>query len=476
MFLILINKSSHFKQVVFKILLLTLVGQTVSASVKDDNFPKGVVIDTVSCRANPKYSYALYLPTSYEETRSFPVIFAFDPMANGKAEADLFKEAAEKYGYILVCSNNSKNGIGENNGLAAEFTVNDALERFRIDLKRIYTAGFSGGSRVAAMVALKTQVVAGIIGYGAGFPSKDSYTDSDIRGFDYIGLIGKRDFNYPEMLELEKKLEKSDLNVRLMVSGLRHQYPLKNSIFDAIEWMELNAIKKGLLPKNEVFIHELFLKRTDTINLLERNGDILETASNLKYLVNDFKGLVDITIFQAKLDSLLKTEEYAENIQELNATLQNEIGKIQKLYLASDQVRWQKSFQDSLYTSWMDETRYYSKLSKKVDKYKQNMAYRILGDIYMIMYEIGDEFYETKNYSAAINCYKVCVGAMPENWYANYKLACSFALNRNHKSSLKSIERLIELGTKKRKFFDSEPAFARLKDDKRFIELMNSLE
>jgi len=59
------------------------------------------------------------------------------------------KDAAERYGYIVLGSNNSRNGPWKPESEAADAMLQDAQKRFAVDLKRIYFAGFSGGARVA---------------------------------------------------------------------------------------------------------------------------------------------------------------------------------------------------------------------------------------------------------------------------------------------------------------------------------------
>ncbi len=73
---------------------------------------RGVIIDKVFCKSEPNQSYCLYLPTSYDVNKSHPVIYAFDPHGNGHIPVALMKNSAEKLGYIVVGSNNSRNGLG----------------------------------------------------------------------------------------------------------------------------------------------------------------------------------------------------------------------------------------------------------------------------------------------------------------------------------------------------------------------------
>ena len=131
----------------------------------------GKVIPKVICKKDVTHSYALYLPTGYAEGKMFPLIIAFDSHGSGSKPVELFKEQAEKYGYILVGSNVSKNGTSwEATATHYDILLADVLDRFGIDKRRIYTCGFSGGSRVASTVAITKGGIAGVIGCSAGFP------------------------------------------------------------------------------------------------------------------------------------------------------------------------------------------------------------------------------------------------------------------------------------------------------------------
>jgi poly(3-hydroxybutyrate) depolymerase len=171
----------------------------VRAGVSLDDFAKGEITTKVVCAADETQSYALFLPSGYTASRKWPVIYAFDPGARGDAPLQRFKNAAEKFGYIVVGSYNSKNGPGVDLTHIVKMLWADTHARFSIDEKRSYVAGFSGGARVAFLVdyAFKGQV-AGVIACGAGFPGSTPPPRSlDLVVFSTIGVY---DFNYPELI------------------------------------------------------------------------------------------------------------------------------------------------------------------------------------------------------------------------------------------------------------------------------------
>src|SRR5216110_2599416 len=80
-------------------------GQTTAAAI-----PPGRLVEKVVCAKVPTQSYAAYLPSSYTAARSWPILYAFDPGARGTLPVTRYQQAAEKYGWIVIGSNNSQNG------------------------------------------------------------------------------------------------------------------------------------------------------------------------------------------------------------------------------------------------------------------------------------------------------------------------------------------------------------------------------
>src|SRR3954462_14661605 len=72
--------------------------------------PQGKVMERVTCRGNERQSYALYLPSNYSADRAWPIVYCLDPGARGRVPVERFAAAAEKYGYVVAGSNNSRNG------------------------------------------------------------------------------------------------------------------------------------------------------------------------------------------------------------------------------------------------------------------------------------------------------------------------------------------------------------------------------
>src|SRR5712692_685041 len=241
--------------------------------------PRGQIVDDMKCAADSSQGYALYLPSNYSPERSWNLILAFDPRARGRTPVERYQAAAESYGYIVAGSNNSRNGSWEVSMAAIEAMSADVYARFRIDDKRIYTAGMSGGARVAMQVALGSGRIAGVIASSAGFP--DSVPRKTVP-FAVFGTAGTEDFNYLEMRLLDRSLT-TPHRVAIFEGG--HTWLSSELAAEAVEWMEIQAMKSGRRPRDAALIDKLFAKRMAQAAAQTNDKD---TALALAALSSDF--------------------------------------------------------------------------------------------------------------------------------------------------------------------------------------------
>lgn len=100
----------------FVLLALTIFSQIISAQANSagshtaHGLETGKILARVSSERHPEMSYAAYVPSNYSPTRTWPLVVNSDPGARGVIPLELQKDAAEKYGYVLVAPNDSRNG------------------------------------------------------------------------------------------------------------------------------------------------------------------------------------------------------------------------------------------------------------------------------------------------------------------------------------------------------------------------------
>lgn len=157
------------------------------------NLLPGRLTGSVVSRANPAQRYAVYLPTSFKPNTPAPVLFIMDYRGRARVAADVFRPAAEKYGWILMSSNDTSSDEAAGPSLEALKAMwTDAHDLFNVDPRRLYLAGLSGTARTATWIATEIKgTVAGVIGASAGLSPLLS-PSADLP-FAYFGTAGDAD-------------------------------------------------------------------------------------------------------------------------------------------------------------------------------------------------------------------------------------------------------------------------------------------
>jgi predicted peptidase len=148
-------------------LIQTDTSPIVTKAFQPDSFPVKKLITNVVCRHDASQSYALYIPS----TKTNAVIYFFDPHAAGALPLEKYKALADAYNFVLIGSNNSKNGNDlETTEKIWQTLFNDTRSRTALNIDRVYVCGFSGGAKAAGYLAMNHQEIKAVIAGGAGLP------------------------------------------------------------------------------------------------------------------------------------------------------------------------------------------------------------------------------------------------------------------------------------------------------------------
>jgi predicted esterase len=302
----------------FLLLLLVLGGGGLSLAIRAQTPAPGTVHASVAATADPTNSYALYLPSAYSPAKRWPLLLVFDPFARGEVSVKLFHEAAEKYGFIVVGSNNSRNFQDPSAAIRALWA--DVKERYAIDPRRVYTAGLSGGARVASSIALACKnCIAGVIANSAGLPNGATLPGPEVS--DWFLSSGTTDFNYPEQLHLKESFDARKVASRFVVFDGPHNWMPKEFAERALAWLQLRAMVKGLAPVNKEFIGKEFNRRLAEAVSAQKAGDILTATRDYREIVQDFSTLRDVKEQETTAKSLAASEEFRKAAKNEKAAL-----------------------------------------------------------------------------------------------------------------------------------------------------------
>lgn len=132
-----------------------------------DDLPHPLGKTTAEIACDGGFSYFLYFPQSLRKGKTHPVLYIMSPGGGNTGTASRYIAGAERNGWILAVSKQSKNKY-DKSGEAIEAMMDHVQSTLPIDKKRIYVTGFSGGSRMAYVTAQNRKEVTGVIACGAG--------------------------------------------------------------------------------------------------------------------------------------------------------------------------------------------------------------------------------------------------------------------------------------------------------------------
>ncbi len=454
----------------FTLLLLQLTACSPEKNHKQheqkSRFTPGKVISRVTCLQDTNVSYALFLPKSYDPAKRYPLVIAFDAHAAGKLAVELFSAQAKLLGYIVAGSNNSKNGIALDITLTQyELMRRDILQRLSIDTNRIYTAGFSGGSRVAASVAIFNGGISGVIGCSAGFPQIDRPLTTR---FSYLGVVGNADFNFSEMKALDKALEDAGFVHHLLVFDGIHAWPPSSIIPSIFTWLELDAMRRKLKPADEAYVSGIMGKYKQEIDSLHLKNRLVEEYDKCMEASQFLNGVADVGAFTRQATQLSQSAAIKKQAEEDDRLAKKET-QLQQYYaeaLNSQNEKW-----------WSGEVkRLAGSAGIDIGESEQTMYKRVLSYLSLAAYmqasgalKAGDR----ENAGRMISIYGL---VDPQNAEAPYLEAGWLAVGGNEAEALKSLAKALDLGFTDLKRIESDPAFTKIKGSPGYERIISRMK
>lgn len=458
------------------VLMLVLIDGIAQTKAKND-LPRGAVIEKVAPLDDNIQSYALYIPTNYTPEKKWAVLYAFDPSAQGKVPVEIFREAAEKLGFIVVGSNNSRNNLnGQELSQIVDAFWAETHARLSIDEKRTYAAGFSGGARVATSFAASCGgCVAGVIASGATFMSRFSL-DKPL-SYSIFGAVGADDFNYPEMIKNFEKLNQLESSNRLDVFDGGHQWLTKDSAFDALEWLNLQSMKSGAMKPDEKFVEELKAKQKSKAQSLLQNGDVLGAARNYETIVKDFKDISDTKDATEKLSEIRGQKTYKKALADEKNQIAEQQKAAAKIMSASANLIDLAAKAQALKNISDEIENWRQKAKETTDSSERRLARRILGQVFISTYESALQIYRPKkDYQMMIASLEVARLIRPLDARVLLEFARAYSLAGQKKNALDLLEQSVKNGFSDCAALHDKAEWSSLRDEKRFQKVSEQLK
>jgi hypothetical protein len=434
-------------------------------NIKDKKISSGELHEAVFIKNDSSQSYALYLPSYYSSDKEYPVIYFFDPHAKGKLPVSRYKSLAEKHGYILIGCNNTENGMERDKiNQVVQNMFEDSRSRFAIHSEHIYTAGFSGGARIAGNIAVETGTINGVIACGAGLGTDQQPK----RKFSFFGIAGIEDFNYTELKNLDNQLEKAGWAHFFMEFPGKHEWPPLEIMEDAFTWLDLRAMSEGSSAKNDSTINSFIQKNQKMIKNSKTAQGMYADYLVSKKIEAFTRGLSADDLFRKKLKKYEEREEVQHTLKHIS-DLEEKEDRMKKFYTENFQTRdidW-----------WEHEVK---KLDGEIktlnDKEEIFLRKRVLNFLSLVAYMNSANAVKNMDLNTAAHFIEIYKLVDPKNPYHAYLHATVFMKMKQPEKAMTFLSEAAQLGFDDYDKLKSEKEFDELNQRRDFIELLQKVK
>jgi hypothetical protein len=323
------------------------------------------------------------------------------------------------------------------------------------------------------MIAAMTGKVNTIIGAGAAF--SDRIEGLEIN-FDYYGITSYLDFNYAEMMMLEKKLDSLDVNHAFSIFDGVHDWPPPLQIEMAVLWMEITDMKQGIMAADETVVKRYELIMDSLQAAYADSGRILDQVRTLKNWRNTLAGIGNPerpdSLLQPLLNNPIVQEKiaFAEELLEQELSLRNEL----KIGLEGMIIPYLYEEQPDKY--WEDWLLRINELKADSTIEVQQMGTRtqlsIIANCWMEFYS----FMENNRTEKAGKFLHVWEIFEPESLALHWYYAKYYTETNNKKKAVQHLEVCREMGMKNYSRLQSDTTFGKLIGYKKFDELIVEMD
>lgn len=391
-----------------------------------------IKILTSSIDTSQKFS--LYLPNAYTENKKYPLIIFFDPAARGNLPVSLYSTLADKYNIILACSFNSRNFDNNSSGMALQSMYNDLVTNYAVDKNCIVLAGFSGGSRAAAQLAIENKgYFHGIIACGAGFSDRQITPDFKL---PYAAIVGNKDMNYSELLGVHNYLDSIANDNILFITEGGHDWPSADYMELAIVWM----LQKDTDP---VLLSELKNK------WIQRYAQKI-TADAGYATYSEIAQLSRILSFRPEMDSLLQiipqNKSFEKDKRKFQESLEEENNYVSKLINTYSKAMSFDNIDSVKEEDWDILRRQIQYLQHSKDKYLQLAGERCQDKSFRLCIEYAIELLRAAQYVEAYNTAHIGTFFAPDNFNLSFFMAEAAAGFNDKKLARENLRTSIKKG------------------------------
>ena len=438
---------------VWAFLVCTSLRAKPAQSGRPEVIQPGKLMEKVVCKADPTQSYALYIPT-IGARGPLPIIYFFDPHGAGTFPLNKYKLLAETYGFILVGSNNSKNG----NDYSTSETIwqklyADTRGRWKILPNRMYTCGFSGGAKVASFIAIQHPEIKGVIAGGAGLPDG---VGADNFPFSVTLLAGEGDMNLTDLIAINDQLDKTRTRHRIIFFDGKHEWAPAAKMDIAFAGLQLDAMQGALIPKDNSFINRIITASKSRLEGYYKTNQLIKAGQECRLSAQLLDGVSNESAwFKEKMTTLTANAQYQKQLQTQQGLL------VKEQYTKAEYMPHFQQGDERYWNTIINDLKAKAKAGGAggTANAERGMNQRLLAYLSLAFYSLSNRMISSNDNAGALHFVSLYKLADPSNSEAWYFSALLNARNKQTKAATSDLEKAIDCGFNDKDRLMHQPEF-----------------
>jgi tetratricopeptide (TPR) repeat protein len=231
-------------------------------------------------------------------------------------------------------------------------------------------------------------------------------------------------------------------------------------------------MNRKISPADPAYLSYIDNKTQNLINSELSAGNMIDAVRYMRSATRDFRGTPFATQLQKLLTDTEKSSDYLQATRRWNKMAANEQERKEKYVKYLEELLNSGSIPDSAISWWRDETTALVKLREKGSPENSQLASRVLNYVSILCSEYGTSFYSNKLYPQAAFLFEICTMSDSGNPNNYYNLARSLAASGKLKKSVDALSAAFGHGFTSRKRVESDPVFAKIRNDERYKALI----
>src|SRR5215210_2147517 len=293
----------------------------------------------------------------------------------------------------------------------------------------------------------------------------------------FFFTVGDADFAYYELLDLQGKLLAAGLPHRLEIFAGSHQWPPEELFTRAVNWMEMQDMKRGQRGKDAAFVEELWSADLARARTLEAGGQLVAAQTLYAALARDFGGLRD-TADAVKAAARLKASEAFQREREVRLARDQRdreyLERVPRLFKEAPGQPTPDHVSQLIADLKIPELK--KRAKSDPDPEERLSAERVLYAVYIQtgLY-LPREYSSLGQFDRAILFLQVAEEIDPDVPNIPYRLATAYARKGNRRRALDYLETSVRKGWTDLDTLESERAFDPFRKSEQFRRIVNQI-